>query len=333
MGLGSGGGQCDDHADHLTEEERRRTSAYQQLLETMELSGEEEYKHLEKYANFEDNNVSNSRRNLAVIFWAMQRFWPEEQAENFKWGLLAFFLKFQDRNSDFTIDHIYSLGVSVYGQKEMDLWMQRAEDVICAQQDGFQEALKEYHKKKSLGEVLERRVSVYGKEWKIVGIQSDNIQMNAALRYREGAGAGVVVQLNSHGNLLITTNRKSGIRLDDVAGILRYKIQEERGRVVTSDFRDLKKDGVVTGAEELFFHKPACKIYVGSLTYPEVSINLDFKTIFYSVYLGLDRGFFHPNFASGCRRGKCVYKKCDFFPFGRGVCRSIRYHQAKKRKR
>ncbi len=111
-------------------------------------------------------------------------------------------------------------------------------------------------------------VHVGHKTAKVLIAQTDDEQFSDAARF---AGAAVVIQRNTSGNVQIYTNKNRrklgfGVKLDEVARCLRIAEQKAKHAVLTVNRDELSAEGTVAGAEEWYYHTAGQFILNGSLT-------------------------------------------------------------------
>lgn len=200
--------------------------------------------------------------------------------------------------------------------------------IFILQQKSFEQALEEYRKKLDANELKIAKIKFGKKIHPIVLVESDNISMGPALRSSRGMKAAVVAVVNSRGNFHIECNSFLRIDLDDSAAALNRWVQEEKERVVTSNWDTLRKSGTVPGAEEIHYYKHAKMIFNGSITHPEVPAVLNADKVFEAMKLGLDKSSF--NSKVNCDGGSCINNNCDWKRIGLHRCRTVRGRQYKK---
>lgn len=114
-----------------------------------------------------------------------------------------------------------------------------------------------------------------GRTLVLVVAESDNEDISAAARWKEGAHAALVVHRHHPtsgdlaGTTYISANTQMGIRnLSWLVQELRMAEQEAKGEVLVRDVDRLIADGELPEVEEWYHHKDAAQIYNGSLTSP-----------------------------------------------------------------
>jgi hypothetical protein len=188
----------------------------------------------------------------------------------------------------------------------------------------------EFFKKAEIEEII----GPQGERLKMVTIVSDNELMNKFARSKLGGEAAIVIQQNSKGNVQIFTNKKYGLKLYDVVKIIRYTEQWRKGAIVTTDWDRLAAEGIITGAEEWYFHEAGQMLLNGSLTHPDVPpTNLTIENIKEAVRIGINPTAFEPTRAEACLKGKCLSTRkfqCPWYPWGLSRCRKIRFERIKR---
>lgn len=170
--------------------------------------------------------------------------------------------------------------------------------------------------------------------FKLVTVVSDNEQINAFARSRQGVKASIVIQQRSSGNVQIFTNQKEGLILYDVVQMIRLAEQKKKGNVITTDWKTLALEGRVDGAEEWWFHEKAQQLLNGSLTAKKVPpTKLSLEEIKEIVRIGVNPGAFESECAS-CSQGKCLaFSKdnpCSWYAWGLHRCRKIRHKMSQE---
>lgn len=112
-----------------------------------------------------------------------------------------------------------------------------------------------------------------GRRLVLVVAESDNEDISAAARWKEGAHAALVVHRHpdkpdgSGGITYISTNHFLGIgKLGWLAIELRRAEQEAKGEITVCDRKRLSADGVLPEVPEWYHHQAAGQLYNGSLT-------------------------------------------------------------------
>jgi len=200
-------------------------------------------------------------------------------------------------------------------EKAID-WAEAMLEVKYRKQEKFLvETKKEFDEKAQVEDV-----EVNGKTLKVVTVISDNEQIGSFARSKRGCEAAVVIQKNSRGNVQIFPNRRYGILFYDVAQMIRLEEQREKGRLITTDWKELAREGNVKGAEEWFFHEAGQFLLNGSSTAPNVpSTQIPLKQIVKLVKIGISWNQFYEN----CDPKRC--RNCFWQPWGLHRCRKLRY--------
>ena len=170
----------------------------------------------------------------------------------------------------------------------------------------------------------------------VVSFKSDDPLMNKFARSSHGANAAVVVQKNSSGNVQVFTNKRFGLKLFDVARMLRLEEQRLKGGILqTTDAMELTKEGVVPGCEEWYFHHEMQSIMNGSLTAKDVPrTRLSFERIVEIVHIGINPAAFEPKRAARCEQGfcdSCPQNRCPWEPYGLTRCHKIRIAEKREK--
>lgn len=206
--------------------------------------------------------------------------------------------------------------------------MQALEAKYLEQQQFLVDTANEFHEKARVDRVAGPRGQIT-----MVVVCSDNEKMNKFARSSHGARADIVIQQWPTGNVQIFVNKRARLTLYDVAQMIRLAEQEKKGKVVTSDWKQLAAEGKVEGAEEWYFHVGLMALMNGSLTAKGVPpTHLSLEEIRIMVKIGVDPSAFEPARASDCQRGKCTASSsnpCPWHKWGLHRCREIRYRVRK----
>lgn len=253
---------------------------------------------LEKILQFVLNNelkAAGHPFDIASILKILWAVWPDLHEAIIKWAILALEAKYEE------------------------------------QRRFFEETGKEFKEKARIEEV----VGPIGRPLKIATIQSDNELVNKFARSEFGGRMAVVIQQHPSGNVQIFTNAAYGLVLFDVAQMVRLEEQERKGQLVTTDWKELMKEGKVAGAEEWYFFCPpggtASALFNGSLTAKNVPpTRIPLQRLTELVKIGISPSTFEPQRLSDCQRGTCVSSvnnPCPWYRRGLQRCRKIRFQK------
>jgi hypothetical protein len=169
----------------------------------------------------------------------------------------------------------------------------------------------------------------YGKKLKVVTVRSDNSEMS---RYARSKGAAVVIQKTRKGNVQIFTDQDVFASHDfkmafrNVAAIIRMEEQKAAGEVITTDWKELRRNDSVLGAER--WHLLNGKMLLnGTKKRKQPHTNLGLPPIKKFVAIGLDPQRFEPKRASRCKKGICTStakRPCPWYCYGLGRCKRVR---------
>ncbi len=169
-----------------------------------------------------------------------------------------------------------------------------------------------------------------GRLLRLAIIESDSDQIGMFYRTRVAGDNAVLIQRRSTGHILIHTNRKHGLKLGDVARLIRVAEIKTKGPVKGKlDWPALEQEGKFPQAEE--WHYAAGEIQAlmnGSLTATDVHpTKLSLEQVVELVKIGLNPSGFEPTREHLCKRGVClssVNNPCPLYEAGLGRCRSVR---------
>jgi len=138
------------------------------------------------------------------------------------------------------------------------------------------------------------------------------------------------VQKRTNGQVMIFTNKKNPVKLYDLIQMLRIEEQLRKGQLVTTDFKELSREGTVAGAEEWYFQESAQIILNGSKSAPmakATAIPLDAIVSF--VKISLNPTSFEPSRENDCQQNRCTHSprnRCGWQAYGLQRCRQIRFN-------
>ncbi|MCK5060060.1 MAG: hypothetical protein KAR00_02885 [Candidatus Pacebacteria bacterium] len=172
---------------------------------------------------------------------------------------------------------------------------------------------------------------------KLATVVSGDPIISKFARSRAGGNISVVIQKQPSGHTQIFTNQRMGIRLEDVARILRVEERAVKNIHDPVPWSYLVSEGKISGAEEWYFHEKLQVLLNGSKTASDAPLTqLSLEKIKEIVKIGLNSSVFEPKRASVCSKGSCSSSKkkpCPWYSWGLSRCRGIRfnsYHKGKK---
>lgn len=226
----------------------------------------------------------------------------------------------------FDLAYIIKLMNSFYSNKPERVinWATKALEAKYQEQFSFfSEAKEEFEQKAEIDEI--KMNNGRGERvLKIVIIVSDNENIAKYARSHFGCKAAVVIQKQTTGNVQIYVNKQYGLRLHDVAQMIRLEEQKIKGLVETTDWKELSSEGnKVKGVKEWYYHKGLEALLNGSLTAKVPPTSLPLERIRELVKLGIWYTLL-PN--SVCRKeGYCTGVDCEWYEYGLSRCRKLRY--------
>ncbi|MEK7624427.1 MAG: hypothetical protein AAB404_01730 [Patescibacteria group bacterium] len=211
-------------------------------------------------------------------------------------------------------------------------WVMAGLEAKYQEQDSFfNEAKKEFDRMAKIEEIPGPR----GVLLRMATVVSDDEQINKFARSAYGGNTAIVIQRKSSGNVQIYTDKRYGLRLNDVAQMIRLEEQKAKGKIITKNWAMLASEKVI-GAEEWFFHHIGQMLLNGSLTATGVpTTKIPLEKIQEIVRIGINPNAFEPKFASRCKRGICAVSlikgdRCSWYDFGLQRCRKIRFEMRKE---
>lgn len=297
-------------------------------------------KRLLNFVRNNDNKGIKQKNDIAHLFKVMNELWPSEQEENVEWLIEAIVLKLKkdNQNGDFTIERIMQVKktervrFSFFTAKE---WIGRAEKAQEENQSAFERAVEELNGLVKTRQAKTRRFFLEKTFVKIVAFQSDKTRSMSAARWHKGQNADVIIKKNSRGQAAIWVNRKKGLKIQEVAGVVRLAEQEKEGVVIINDWQQLRQNGSIGGDDKLFLYVETDSLLNGSLTHPDVDpLLLSLDELMFLVWIALDPKAFYPSEAfNPFSMEECSFcissckEPCPFYRYGLPQCRTVRFKQ------
>jgi hypothetical protein len=174
-------------------------------------------------------------------------------------------------------------------------------------------------------------VSVFGKKktQMVVGF-SDSREFSKFSRSKHGCKAGVVIQMNSKGNVIIHTRECLRLNLDDVARAIRIAEMDAQSSSFPRIWKDLHGPGTLDCCIEWHYFPEGKMLLNGSDTAEKPPTKLTLDAIAELVSRALDPDRFDPELQESCQRGICNSTKknpCSLYGYGFRRCCSIRKQQ------
>lgn len=233
--------------------------------------------------------------------------------------------------SIFDIGYIINLLHAQFDDTENIIrWVNVALDAIYQNQAEFwSKSREEFERSAQIEEIVWRKEDgTEGRRFNFVTLESDDEQVTKFARSRHGANAGIVLQKKSSGHVQIHTSPKLGLKLYDLAKIVRVEEQERNGnRVIITDPLKLSSDGTLREVPQWFFHEGMQKLMNGSLTaelVPPTKIPL--ARLRELVRIGINPSRYEASKENECRKGICTASSqgCSWFRWQLSRCRQVR---------
>lgn len=168
-----------------------------------------------------------------------------------------------------------------------------------------------------------------GRKIRLAVLVSDNEKLAKFARSIHGGRSDVVIQKKSSGNVQIFTRRSSGLKLFELAQLLRYEEQRSKGVFRTTDWKTLAAPGTLPGSEEWFYQQAGEMLLNGSLTAKDVKpTGLSLEKIEELAMIALTPRAFEPERAGECLKDICTSSsrnQCPWYSWGLHRCRLNRY--------
>jgi hypothetical protein len=317
--IGIGGGPLDEHSDRRT-----GISCAERIAQLIDLMSEKDdrkiYGSLLQYVNFEDNNGDNliqclqrARGDQAPRLErqevnALRMLQTGGLAQNLKKG-------FEVAGEDVEIMKRVCLMADIFYETEIE------------QAKLFLAAEKAYDKNEHL---VDLRIPSNKNKFVLLELKSDNILMNKVVhsKWRDNREKklGVLFLHKSNGQFVLMPNEQhiTVNQMKEIVKVLRQKTMQ-KGYI---GFGELCANGSIDSVPSIHFDEARGIIANGSKTDPEVpgliGKVLSVEDVIEAVQIGLDTEFFAPEFAKGCRIGKCAGSRCWMFKYGQKRCFQIR---------
>ncbi|MBI5076917.1 hypothetical protein HZB94_00850 [Candidatus Falkowbacteria bacterium] len=252
---------------------------------------------------------ANRHRTAAVINWAQTAF-------------LAKLLE-KKPSGDFRSEKIIALLKEQHPEAPQvaDDWKKFLEECAEFQRQLFKNALDEISAK---ADIRENIPGPHG-PLKLVVIQSDNDEVSNAGRAVHNAD--ITIQRRTTGNVHIFTDKRAGLKLFNLARMLRIEEQIARDNVVERDWRRLADEGMCP-LGVWYYHHAGQFILNGSLTAQNVSPSvLSLERIVELTLIAVNPEGFEPSRQVYCQFGKCVStpnEPCPWYHWGLAHCRQVR---------
>lgn len=206
-------------------------------------------------------------------------------------------------------------------------WLFMALETKYKEQELFHEAWVEF----------ERRVETVtvwrGKEKLTIAIMTDCDKMLMG-KVARAKGMAMLIQQQPWGNVQIFSNRKLHIKAYDLAAMIRLTEQELRGEVVTTDWRQLREEGLVPGCENWYYllgdRKDAHMLLNGSLSVEQPPTEIPLDDLIQMAMIALDDQFFSSH-SRQCLKGRCQKTVCPWYQYGLARCRKCRKQRHRRK--
>lgn len=170
-----------------------------------------------------------------------------------------------------------------------------------------------------------------GRSVKMVVGRSDADTFCAYARSSRGCNAGIVVQMNSRGNVVIQTNQILRLDLTDTIRMLRVEELRLAGKPVPRDWKLLGGEQNVEPC--WYMHPRRGMILNGSTTCSAPPTKLSLQTIEAIVRIGVNPAVFHPDRMKQCKKMICSStpgNPCPWYVYGLDRCHSLRIAAANR---
>ncbi|MBZ9578476.1 hypothetical protein KJA14_01350 [Patescibacteria group bacterium] len=209
--------------------------------------------------------------------------------------------------------------LAFFGPKKTEEWLLMGLQSIEESQRTFWKAEKDFERAEKI--LVGNRVIVIGESSnpKFNQFCRSTIAKEKMPRPLNAKEDPIVVQFQSENRGFQIFPNRSRFKLHDIAGALRVEILRARREWIPPDWRELKKDGSLSGTEPLYYHKGDFEVIMwGSLTTPAVRpMDISRELVRKIVLISADTGYFPDE----CKRSdECLQERCPFYPWRLGRC-------------
>ncbi|HVO28889.1 MAG TPA: hypothetical protein VMT81_02835 [Candidatus Paceibacterota bacterium] len=169
-----------------------------------------------------------------------------------------------------------------------------------------------------------------GKVPVVVGT-SDVENFSKYARSAHGSRAGIVIQINTTGNLQIQTASRYRLDMSDTIRALRVEELKLKRYPPPDNWQrfwdELAREENIPGCPEWYYHHEGQMILNGSLTKDAPPTSLPIQQIEKLVQIGIDHRAFAPSRQEVCRTGRCTSSddnRCPWHSWGLPRCRTLR---------
>lgn len=317
IGIGDG-----DLNDHNARKEGEDASTAMQIAKELKIVAHPAVAAVIKHVHRVDSRGGDSVYGIANVIkeFGKQNLPDEEIA---KWAEMAFHAKIGELapTKDFSLQHCAMLITAEFGEEIGAAWFMKGLSVKVEQhRDFFVSAKADF----DATATVEKIASPRG-ELTLVVTKSDSREISRFARSRHGAGADIVINRRSSGNVSIMVSNQARIDLGDVCAAL--KLEEQRCRDLhESSWDKLRAPGTIDPAWDVWHFVNGVMILNGSHTATEVSPSqIPLGVIVKIVKAMLDHKKFHPKHEDTCKMGFCTGKGCPWYGIGIRRCCTIRF--------
>ena len=166
------------------------------------------------------------------------------------------------------------------------------------------------------------------REVRLVVLRSDNPQVSGYARYPKGGGAEVIiVQQRTTGHVQVFGSKRAA--LIDVARMIRLAELHRKGEYSAVDRITLAREGVISGAEEWWFHRAGEALLNGKPDDTEVpATRLSLEQILWIVRTGINPA----SLSDICPKSHCIFQRCGWYPWGLERCETIKQRSSPSRR-
>lgn len=339
--VGVGGGEFDEHPT-ANEERTKGHCAATLIAESLGIDSDPTLKPLLDFVFKRDTKKGEERFDLAHVVKALNRKFEDKPIIVLRWVFMALgALREEEENQlgekRFYFSHVLEAVDRKYGNNPIKVlwWAKLTMDALYQEERDLIKAGEKFSSAAQIEEIPidNKRVA------RLVTVKSGDDQMRAFALSPNGGKATVLVLQQPSGNTQIFLSRNGGFGfksweatkvVQDIIRMLRIREQEISGRVITTTWADLEKEGFVPGVNTWYFHPEGLFILNGCLTRPHpIPTRLTLEQIQEIVRIAMDINGLEPSRAQHCLGGECAFtpaneNQCPLRRFGLKRCATTR---------
>ena len=317
--VGIGGGAFDDHTDRR---EGHVASAAMKVAKALNKVQHPEVAAIIKHVHGIDSRGGDTPFGICQLIKEMGKFGADND-EIVDWARRGFRAKIGelDAKKIFDLQHIAMLICAGLGDEIGVKWMAKGLSIKATQRrEFFVQAKTDFEATATVDKINGPRGQLT-----LVVTESDSSEISRFARSPHGAGADIVINKRSSGNVSIMFSNRARLDLGDLCAALKVEEQSFRGQIHERDWDALRAPGTINQEWDVWHFVHGAMLLNGSHTAKGVSptmIPLDI--IVKLVTAILDPKQFNRQNQATCGLGICAGRECPWYPIGVRRCLTIR---------